>query len=104
MNNADLIVHPSYTESQGITVLEAMALGKSIVSVGSDGVLTFAKDGINAIIADKNLDSLVDSIEKALSMNEDQTFMMQHEAIKTAQNYSNEIIWKKVEDMLTKDE
>ena len=101
---ADLLVHPSYVESQGLTVLEAMAAGTPIVCVGSDGVLEFAEDGKNCIVSEKSIDSLVSGIQRALSMNPKETEEMCAAGVKTASSYSYELIWDKVESELLRDE
>ena len=104
MKNADLIVHPSYVESQGMTVLEAMALHKLIVAVGSDGVKEYAVDHENALIAEKNLDSLVDKIEEALNMSENDKIKICETAKKTAEKYRSEAIMKQIERDLFADQ
>lgn len=100
---ADLLVHPSYVESQGLTVLEAMAAGTPVVAVGSDGVLEFAKDGENCIVVQKNIDSLASGIQRALSMDQKETEEMCAAGIRTASSYSYELICDVVERELLRD-
>jgi glycosyltransferase involved in cell wall biosynthesis len=64
---ADLYVHPSWVESQGICVLEAMALKKKSVVVYSEGTDEFLEDGVNAIQAARSIQDLADKIESALT-------------------------------------
>ena len=52
MKYADLFVHPSYVESQGMTVLEAMALGVPCVVTKSRGPCEFIEDGINGLLTE----------------------------------------------------
>lgn len=64
---ADLFVHPSWVESQGICVLEAMVLNKICIVVRSDGTSEFVVDRRNAIQADRTIQDLADKIEEALN-------------------------------------
>lgn len=66
IKNADLFVHPSYVESQGIAVLEAMALGVPCVVVKSNGTDEFVVDGVNAIQAEQSVDSLYEKVKYAI--------------------------------------
>lgn len=68
MKYADLFVHPSYVESQGLVVLEAMTLGVPCVVTKSLGPCEFIEDGVNGILAEQSPESLA---EKALSMIQD---------------------------------
>lgn len=66
IKNADLFVHPSWVESQGICVLEAMALEKPCVVVRSTGTMEYVEDGINAVQADNSATSLADRVQYAI--------------------------------------
>lgn len=103
MKNADLIVHPSYVESQGMTVLEAMKLKKLVVAVGSDGVNEYAIDRKNALIAKMSIHSLVDKIEEAMNMNKDDRIKICEAARLTADKYRPEVIMKQIERTLFSD-
>lgn len=70
MKYADLFVHPSYIESQGLTVLEAMALGVPCVVTKSRGPCEFIEDGINGLLREQSPESLA---EKVLSILTDKT-------------------------------
>lgn len=58
MKYADLFVHPSYVESQGLTAKEAMALGIPCVVTKSRGPCEFIQDGINGLLTDQSPKSL----------------------------------------------
>lgn len=60
---ADLYVHTSYVESQGLSVLEAMSLKCPCVVTKSKGVNSFVKNQVNAVLVEQNVDSLVDGIK-----------------------------------------
>lgn len=66
ISDADLYVHLSPVESQGIAVLEAMALGKKMVVVKSEGTKEFVTDGVNAVNVDSDPAEIADGIFQAL--------------------------------------
>lgn len=66
IKNADLFVHPSYVESQGLTVLEAMALGVPCVVTKSRGPCEFIEDGVNGLLTEQSSESLTERILKIL--------------------------------------
>lgn len=95
---SDFFVHPSYVESQGISVLEAMVLGKCGVVTYSGGTSEFVVDGKNAIVAEQNVESLVDRVEYVLNhlelINEFACYQKE-----TARKYSYENIMNKFYDL-----
>lgn len=62
MKYADLFVHPSYVESQGLTVLEAMALGIPCVVTKSLGPCEFIEDGVNGLLTEQSPESLTEKV------------------------------------------
>ena len=64
--SSDILVHPSTVESQGITILEAMALGVPVVVVESNGPKEFIESGINGYLVSNDSKSVAD---KVLSIN-----------------------------------
>ena len=66
IKNADLFVHPSYVESQGLVVLEAMALGVPCVVTKSLGPCEFMVDGVNGILTEQNPESLSKAVMQIL--------------------------------------
>lgn len=67
MRHADLFVHPSYVESQGIVVLEAMALGIPCVVTKSLGPCEFIDDGVNGILTEQSPESLTEKVMELLN-------------------------------------
>lgn len=63
---ADLFVHPSYVESQGIVILEAMTLGVPCVVTKSLGPCEFIEDGVNGILTDQSPESLTEKVMEIL--------------------------------------
>lgn len=66
MKYAYLYVHPSYIESQGITILEAMALGVPCVVTKSRGPCEFIKDGENGLLVDPSPEALTQGVKNIL--------------------------------------
>lgn len=91
INYADLFVHLSYVESQGITVLEAMVLNKLSVVTRSRGTDEFVTDGINAFKAEQNITSLVEKIELAMNM-PDNNLSYKCAQDKTVEKYQPKVI------------
>ncbi len=70
MKHANLFVHPSYVESQGIVVMEAMALGVPCVVTKSLGPCEFIQDGVNGILTEQSPESLTEKVLEILEDNE----------------------------------
>lgn len=97
--DANLFVHPSYVESQGLSVLEAMVLGVPSVVTRSLGVMEFVEDGKNAFLAEQSVDSLVEKIIFALDLCNVPQSMIKNQK-KTVGKYSSVYITKKVMELL----
>lgn len=67
---ANLYVHPSYVESQGITILEAMALHTPCVVTKSRGPCEFIKDGENGLLTEQNPQALTKGVKCLLENRE----------------------------------
>ena len=67
LGQADLFVHPSYVESQGLVVLEAMALGVPCVVTRSLGPCEFIQDGVNGVLTEQDPSSLAEKVEQMLT-------------------------------------
>lgn len=95
---ADLFVHPSYVESQGLTVLEAMALGVPCVVTKSRGPCEFIEDGINGLLTERSPESLT---EKVLTiLNEKKPYQRIKENTRCPEQFSPEQIMKQIETMI----
>ena len=69
---ANFFIHPSYVESQGIAVLEAMALRVPVIATCSLGTCSFLLNGKNGIVVEKGVDPLFEGIKSALTMDSNQ--------------------------------
>lgn len=97
--DANLFVHTSYVESQGIAVLEAMALGVPSVVTKSLGVMEFIEDGKNALLAEQSVESLVEKIIEFLDSDIDISVMAEYQK-NTVENFAAQTIVKKVIGLL----
>ena len=70
IKNADLYVHPSYVESQGITILEAMSLHIPCVVTKSRGSCEFIEDGDNGILVNQGWKALAAGVKQLLENRE----------------------------------
>lgn len=59
---ANLMVHPSLVESQGITLLESMVLRTPIVAVATMGPKEFIKSGVNGYLVNNNIEEIAQTV------------------------------------------
>lgn len=64
---ADVFVFASRTETQGLVLLEAMALGTPVVSTAAMGTLDILKEGEGCLIAEDNHDDFAAKVNRLLS-------------------------------------
>ncbi|MCH4810781.1 glycosyltransferase [Vreelandella neptunia] len=64
---ADIFVFASRTETQGLVLLEAMALGTPVVSTAMMGTLDILKEGEGCLIAEDNHDDFATKVNRLLS-------------------------------------
>ena len=98
MRYADLYVHPSYVESQGLTILEAMAFGIPCVVTKSRGPCEFIEDGINGLLTEQTPESLT---EKVLEILEDkELYRRVRENTRCPERFSPERVMEPVERLI----
>lgn len=98
MKYADLFVHPSYVESQGLTVLEAMTLGVPCVVTKSLGLCEFIEDGVNGLLTEQAPESLTEKVIAIL--NDKELYQKIKENIKCPEQFSPEQIMKQIEALI----
>ena len=96
---ADLLFHPSRVESQGLTVLEAMALETPIVAVKSAGVNEFLRDGENGLLVGDDAAVAANTI-KRVSENRDLVIWLLQNAVMTVESFAPSKIISKIDGYL----
>lgn len=97
---ADILVHPSYVESQCITVLEAMALKTPCVVCRSLGPEGFIKPGINGILTEKSIDDLVLGIKTVIKSLGHSETMINEALVTVKEQYAPSVIVEKLNKLL----
>ncbi len=98
MKYANLFVHPSYVESQGLTVLEAMTLGIPCVVTKSLGPCEFIEDGINGLLTEQSPESLT---EKVLAiLNDKELYQHIKENTKCPEQFRPDQVMKQIEALI----
>lgn len=59
---ADAFVFASKSETQGIVIIESLAVGTPVIAVDATGVRDVVKDGVNGILTDENVDDFVNEL------------------------------------------
>lgn len=99
INAADIYVHPSLVESQGLSILEAMALEKPVVVVRSLGPEEFIRNGENGLLTEPTAKSICDGII-ALAHNAALLQKIKEKATETVEAYSPERVLQKFYSLL----
>lgn len=95
---ADVFVHPSYVESQGLTVLEAMTLGVPCVVTKSLGPCEFIEDGVNGLLTEQAQESLT---EKVLAiLNDKELYQHIKENAKCPEQFRPDQVMKQIEALI----
>ena len=98
MKYTDLFVHPSYVESQGLTVLEAMALGVPCVVTKSRGPCEFIDDGVNGLLAEQSPESLTEKVVEIV--NDKALYQRIRENTKCPEQFRPEQVMNQIERLL----
>jgi glycosyltransferase involved in cell wall biosynthesis len=68
MASFDILAFPSHAESFGVVLIEAMAMGKPVVSTNCDGVLDIVLDGTTGItVPPKDPPALAHGLEQLIA-------------------------------------
>ncbi len=90
---SDVLATASPFETQGLTVLEAMACGKPVAAVNYRAFPEYVEDGVNGFLfAPGSKESCFDAVEKALRAGDDLT----QRARETAERFSLENCTRKL--------
>ena len=96
---ADIMVHPSLVESQGITLLESMVLKTPVIAVASKGPQEFINTGENGYLVDNNAEEIAHTIEM-LYTNTSLRKLIADNAAKDVRRFGCEEIMKKINNIL----
>lgn len=102
IKHADMMVHTSHIESQGLVIQEAMALGTPCIVTRSVGPSEFIIDSENGIMVEPNVDSLIEGIYK-LAENKDLQKKVADNGIKSIDRYTPHAIIEQFENLLNYD-
>ena len=95
---ADLFVHPSYVESQGLTVLEAMTFGVPCVVTKSRGPCEFIEDGVNGLLTEQSPESLTEKV--LVILNDKELYQHIKENTNCPEQFSPEQVMKQIEALI----
>ena len=98
--SADLLFHPSLVESQGLTILEAMAIGTPVVVVESAGPKEFVEDGVNGMMVAAKVVDATDAI-KALQSDEKTRKELSEKGLVSVVTFSPESVLRKIDYLLS---
>lgn len=96
---ADIMVHPSLIESQGITLLESMVLKTPVIAVASQGPQEFIKTGVNGYLVENDVEEIVDII-MILYSDVNLRSLIANNAAKNVQQFGNKEVMKKIREVL----
>lgn len=100
IKKANIMLHPSLVESQGISALEAMALGTPVVAVESLGIKEYIIDGENGFLVQPNAWEIAQLI-KNISSDKQLLSKVVSNAKKTIKNYSPQKTINRFYNLLT---
>lgn len=95
IEEADMLVHPSLVESQGLTLLESMALGTPVIAVESNGPKEFVINGENGLLVDADTVEIYSAIMK-LKTDESMKKRFVDNGFETVKKFSPDVIMKKI--------
>lgn len=96
---ASVMAHPALVESQGITLLESMALGTPVIAVASAGPKEFIKSGKNGILVENSIDGIVEKVCYYVERR-DELDELRENAYKTVYSFDQNEILKKIYELL----
>lgn len=99
LKKADLLFHPSLVESQGLTILESMALEVSVICVESAGPKEFIRSGENGFLIKNDIKMASEKI-KLLGRNTQLRKSFINRGILTVESYSPDKIMSQIDGVL----
>lgn len=99
---ADMMVHTSHIESQGLVIQEAMALGTPCVVTRSVGPSEFIIDGENGIMVEPTVDSLIEGIYRLAEDKVLQAKVIANGRTTLTQGFTPQVVIEKIEKIIEK--
>ena len=93
------MIHPSLVESQGLTIIESMALKTPVIAVNSVGPKEFLKSGENGYLVDPNPAKIANNLIKLINDKELFDFITIH-GYETVSMFNVNKILKRIECIL----
>lgn len=100
IKSADIMIHPSKVESQGLSMLEGMLLNTFVIAVKSAGAKEIIHSGENGYLVDSDPKQIAELVQKLMESQESEKNQMKNTAFNTALLYSPENIIEKVNQMI----
>ena len=101
IKHADMMIHTSHIESQGLVIQEAMALGTPCVVTRSVGPSEFIIDGENGVMVEPNVDSLIKGIYRLAEDKTLQNKIITNGRDTLSRGYTPEVVIEKIEKLIT---
>lgn len=99
---ADMMIHTSHIESQGLVIQEAMALGTPCVVTRSVGPSEFIIDGENGVMVEPTVDSLIDGIYRLAEDTALQAKIIANGRATLTQGFTPQVVIEKIEKIIEK--
>lgn len=98
----DIFIFPTKLhESLGLVGIEAMATGVPVIGSNIGGLTDYIHDSINGYLFDAgNENDLAEKIEQYMYLSTDRKQELSNNAIKTAENYKDQVVSKKLFDQI----
>lgn len=100
IKHADMMVHTSHIESQGLVIQEAMALRTPCVVTRSVGPSEFVIDGVNGVMVEPTVESLIEGIYRLAENKELQAQIVDNGQTTLTKGYTPEVVIKKIENCI----
>lgn len=101
--NSDIFVFPTFYETFGLVLIEAMQYSLPVISCPEGGIPDIVEDGINGILVpQKNIEELANAIEKLIYDSELRTKMGNEGRLKYEKQFTLETFEKKLVSILNK--
>jgi glycosyltransferase involved in cell wall biosynthesis len=100
MGSFDILAFPSHAESFGVVLIEAMAMGKPVVSTNCDGVLDIVLDGTTGItVPPKDSSALAHGLEQLITHADLRRRMGNAGRVRVLEHFDRNVQLRKLEEI-----